>query len=94
MNPVHNAPRDVLHLLPCCWDDARDEIVDVHLQDVPEGAALSAFVDDGVGGSCPVFEFVLWEGSYCGFNIFDRHVPCGFRGGAEVRGGFHPTHLE
>ena len=61
MNSVHDAPCNVLDLLLCRWDGARDEIVNVHLQDVPEGIVLATVVDVGVLGPCPVFEFVMWE---------------------------------
>ena len=55
---------------------------------------MPASVDVGGSRLCPVFELVLWERSYWRFDVFYRHVPCGFRGGAEVRGGFHPSHLK
>ena len=84
----------MLHLLPCCWDNARDEIVDVHLQDVQKGVALTSVVNSGGCRPCPVFELVLRERTYFCFNVVYRHVPCCFRGGAEIRGGLHPSHLK
>ena len=62
MDPVQDASRYVLDLLMCCQDDARDEVVDVHLKDVSKakGYVCAIGVDRGVGGSRPVFELVGW----------------------------------
>lgn len=41
-----------------------------------------------------MFELVLRERTYWCFDVFCRHIPCCFRGGAEIGGGLHPSHLK
>ncbi len=58
MDPVQDASRYGLDLLVCRRDDARNEVIDVHLGDVSKGYVCAIGVDRGVGGSRPVFELV------------------------------------
>ncbi len=57
---VQDPPCNMIDLSLCCWYDARDDGINIHLKDIVELVILLPIVDQCGFHSCPVFEFVLW----------------------------------
>ena len=58
MYSVQDPPCNMLDLSHCCWYDAQDEGVNIHLEDIAELVVLLPIIDRCGFHSPPVFKFV------------------------------------